>query len=295
MTRSFANLRPATAGAILMITAGLLFALVNTMVQWGAMKMGLPPTRIAFWQYLIATLWLVPLVLWRSPEALRTKVLPQHLVRVGFAVIGVQLWVTGLAYVPIWQAVALIMLSPFFVTALAGFWLGEEVSAQRWLAVAIGFLGGMIILQPWTDTFTLKALYPVGAAVFWGLTSLMTKQMSAKENPATLTLFLLLLLTPVNAGLALGSGLGFESVAAGALLIGAGLCTALAQYALARAYSVADAAYLQPFDHLKLPFNVGLGLVVFGFAPPGSLWIGACLIVAASFVLMHREALVQRA
>eukprot|EP00581_Thalassiosira_minuscula_P025452 CAMPEP_0184408772 /NCGR_PEP_ID=MMETSP0738-20130409/3539_1 /TAXON_ID=385413 /ORGANISM="Thalassiosira miniscula, Strain CCMP1093" /LENGTH=65 /DNA_ID=CAMNT_0026766335 /DNA_START=298 /DNA_END=492 /DNA_ORIENTATION=- len=63
MTRIFANTRPATAGACLMIFAGLLFALVNTIVQWGTMKMGLPPTRVAFWQYLIATLWLVPWML----------------------------------------------------------------------------------------------------------------------------------------------------------------------------------------------------------------------------------------
>ncbi|WP_294227976.1 DMT family transporter [uncultured Shimia sp.] len=295
MTRIFTNTRPATAGAFLMIFAGLLFALVNTIVQWGTMKMGLPPTRVAFWQYLIATLWLAPWIVLKSPEALRTKALPKHLLRVGCAVIGVQLWVTGLAHVPIWQAIALIMLSPFFVTVLAGLWLGEQVSAQRWVAVVTGFVGGMMILAPWSDTFTPHALYPVGAAIFWGLTSLMTKQMSGTESPATLTLYLLLLLTPINAGLALDAGLGFEGMTAGLLLIGAGLCTAIAQYALARAYSIADAAYLQPFDHLKLPFNVGLGLVVFGYAPPGSLWLGAALIVGASFALMRQEARLQTA
>ncbi|GAA6182180.1 MULTISPECIES: DMT family transporter [unclassified Shimia] len=295
MTRILANFSPATAGACLMIFAGLLFALVNTMVQWGAMKLGLPPTRIAFWQYLIATLWFVPWTLWHNPHALRTAVLPKHILRVGFAVIGVQLWVTGLAYVPIWQAIALIMLSPFFVTACAGLWLGETISLQRWAAVATGFVGGMIILAPWSDAFTYHALYPVGAAIFWGLTSLMTKEMSAQENPTTLTLYLLMLLTPVNAVLSLDAGLGFETGTTGILLVCAGLCTAVAQYALARAYSVADAAYLQPFDHLKLPFNVGLGLLVFGYAPPGSLWLGAALIVAASFSLLIQEARQQAA
>jgi len=295
MTRTFANTRPATAGALLMIFAGLLFALVNTVVQWGTMKMGLPPTRVAFWQYLIATLWLVPWMIFKSPDALRTKSLPKHLLRVGCAVIGVQLWVTGLAHVPIWQAIALIMLSPFFVTILAGLLLGEHVSLHRWAAVVIGFIGGMIILAPWPDAFTPYALYPVGAAVFWGLTSLMTKQMSATESPATLTLYLLMLLTPINAGLALDAGLGFEGTTAGLLLVSAGLFTAVAQYALARAYSIADAAYLQPFDHLKLPFNVGLGLVVFGYAPPGSLWLGAALIVGASFALLRQEARLEAA
>lgn len=295
MTRMFATLPPATTGALLMIFAGLLFALVNTVVQFGAMKLGLPPTRIAFWQYLIATLSVGPWMLFKTPQALRTHALWQHLLRVGFAVVGVQLWVTGLAFVPIWQAIALIMLSPFFVTALAKLWLGEQVSLQRWTAVATGFVGGMLILAPWSDAFTWQALYPVGAAVFWGLTSLMTKRMSAQESPATLTLYLVMLLTPVNAALAFNQGFGFDSWTAGVLLLGAGLCTALAQFALAQAYSIADAAYLQPFDHLKLPFNVGLGLLVFGYAPPGSLWIGAALIVGASFALMRQETTLQSA
>ena len=101
--------------------------------------------------------------------------------------------------------------------------------------------------------------------------------------------------TPVTGGPGLVAGLGFGGITAGLLLVGAGLLTAIAQYALARAYSIADAAYLQPFDHLKLPFNVGLGLVVFGYAPPGSLWLGAALIVGASFALLRQEARLQTA
>ncbi|MEO0913781.1 MAG: EamA family transporter, partial [Pseudomonadota bacterium] len=65
--------------------------------------------------------------------------------------------------------------------------------------------------------------------------------------------------------------------------------TAAAQFALAKAYALADASYLQPFDHLKLPFNVLLGLLVFGFVPPGSLWLGSGLIVVASFYLLSAE------
>ena len=73
-------------------------------------------------------------------------------------------------------------------------------------------------------------------------------------------------------------------------LIVAGLLTALAQYALARAYSIADAAFLQPFGHVKLPFNVGLGILAFGFVPTGSMWVGSGLIVAASMWLLAEEA-----
>ena len=73
------------------------------------------------------------------------------------------------------------------------------------------------------------------------------------------------------------------------MVIGAGLLTALAQHVLVQAYSMADAAFLQPFDHLKLPFNVVLGFIAFGFLPSGSMWLGTAIILGASFYLLHQE------
>ena len=196
----------------------------------------------------------------------------------------------GLSSVPIWQAIALLMTSPFFVTIGAGLVLGEPVTRDRWLAVIAGFMGGMIILAPWADDFSYAALYPVGAAVLWALATLVTKFLTRSDSADTLTLYLLLLLTPINAALAFQGGFALTGTTAIWLVIGAGVLTATAQYALVRAYSVADAAYLQPFDHLKLPFNVVLGFVVFGFAPEGSMWLGTLIIFAASAFLLSREA-----
>lgn len=283
--------RPAVSGALLMMGAGAAFACVNTLLQYVTMQMGIAAPTATFWQYFIALLVLLP---WQGVgrAAFRTRRFGAHLLRVGFAVGGVQLWTLALAHVPIWQAIALIMLSPFFVTAGAGLLLREVVTPARWIAVLTGFLGGAVILSPWSDAFTPWALAPVGAAALWAASSLMTKRMTATETPETLTLYLLALLTPLNAGLALMPDAGGFTIGSGlaalALLV-AGLLTALAQYALARAYATADAAYLQPFDHVKLPFNVGLGLLVFGFVPPGSMWLGSALIVGASLWLLARE------
>ena len=91
-----------------------------------------------------------------------TKRWPMHILRVVLAAAGVQLWVSGLSHVPIWQAIALIMTSPFFVTIGARMMLGEAVGAERWGAVLVGFIGGMIILSPWSDSFTWHAVLPVG-------------------------------------------------------------------------------------------------------------------------------------
>ena len=287
------NMNPtsrATYGAMLMIAAGAVFALINTLVQGATMGFGIASTKVAFWQYLIALAFYVPWLRSNLGKSLATGQIGLHIFRVLLAAAGVQMWVYGLAFVPIWQAIALIMLSPFFVTLGAGLVLRERVTSQRWLAVAIGFAGGMVILAPWSDAFTTKALFPVGAAILWAFSSLLTKHMTVSESPESLTIYLLLLLTPINALVTAGNGFALPMDTSILLIIAAGAFTAAAQFMLVKAYSVADAAYLQPFDHIKLPLNVLFGFLAFGFLPGGSMWLGSALIVGASLFLLRDEA-----
>lgn len=275
----------AVAGPLLMICAGALFAGANTAVQAAGMTFGIPPATTAFWQYTIAFAVLFPLV-WRA--GWRTQQLGWHILRVALAAIGVQLWVTGLAHVPIWQAIALILASPLFVTLGAAVFLREILTIQRIGAVLMGAVGGFIILAPWSDSFSLAAFLPVGAAVFWAASSLVTKRLAATDTAATLTLYLLVLLMPLNGLFAIGTGTFVPDAAI--WIVGlAGILTALAQYALAGAYRLAEASYLQPFDHAKLPFNVVAGAVVFGVFPPGMMWLGAAIILTACLWLWLAE------
>ncbi len=280
----------AITGAVWMMAAGLLFAIDNTLVQMLTMQQGQAPATVAFWQYAIALMFSIPWVVMRLRTGVFSKRWPMHIFRVALAAAGVQMWVSGLAYVPIWQAIALIMTSPFFVTIGARLMLGESVGMERWAAVFVGFIGGMIILSPWSDAFSLAALLPVGASFLWAMSSLVTKVLTRTETPDSLTLYLLILLTPINAVLAVKSGFILTTTDSMWLIVATGVLTAAANYTLVKAYSVADAAYLQPFDNVKLPFNVLLGWAVFGFLPAGAMWIGTFLIVGASLYLLGREA-----
>ncbi len=280
----------ATLGAMFMIAAGALFALDNILVQGATMSFGVSSTKVAFWQYFIALVFYLPWLRNHMHAVFGTSHIGMHVFRVALGAAGVQLWVYGLAFVPIWQAIALIMLSPFFVTAGAGLLLRETVSAKRWLAVALGFAGGMIILAPWSDAFTWKALYPVGAALLWAFSSLLTKHMTHSETPESLTLWLLLLLTPINALVTARTGFAVPLDISFLLIALAGVVTAAAQFVLVKSYTLADAAYLQPFDHVKLPLNVLFGYLAFGFAPAGSMWLGSALIIGASIYLLRAEA-----
>lgn len=289
MTHTTTQTNTAILGAAFMIGAGVIFAMVNILVQSLTMQIGLAASTAAFWQYFIALLFSLPWIFNRVSAAFKTSQLMVHIIRVALAAGGVQLWVFGLSSVPIWQAIALLMTSPFFVTIGARLFLGEEVSLDRWFAVAFGFAGGMVILAPWSDAFTVTMLYPIGAALLWALSSLVTKYLAKSEGADTLTLYLLLLLTPINGFLAVQSGFGLPTGTGLWIILGAGILTAAAQFFLASAYRVADAAYLQPFDHLKLPANVILGWLAFGFLPTGSMWIGTAMILLASLFLLSRE------
>jgi len=147
---------------------------------------------------------------------------------------------------------------------------------------------GVLILAPWEEAFSWAALLPVGAAAFWAGSSLATKLLTRTEDAGTLTLALLVLLVPVNGVAAVGAGFAVTPEAMWLVAL-SGLLIAGAQYLLVKAYVVADAAYLQPFDHLKLPLNVLLGLVFFGFAPPGLMWVGAAVILIAGAWVMREE------
>ncbi len=281
----------AIAGAAFMVAAGTCFALINVAMQYVTMRLGLISTNAAFWQYAFAVAASLPLFLRFGLEPLKTGFPLIHGFRVLAAVIGVQFWVFGLAHVPIWQAIALVMTSPFFVIIEARLFLGEKVGWHRWLATLGGFIGALIILAPWQDDFSLYALAPLGAAFSWSVYSVITKSLTKVESADKITVYLLALLMPVNGVIAFGAGtLAMPGGLALILLIGAGLITALANWFLAKAYSSADASYVQPFDHLKLPLNILAGWLVFHYTPNGNLWIGATLIIIASLYIMRHEA-----
>lgn len=266
-----------------MLTAGLAFALVNSLAQYLSMYFHLPSTTVALIQYFIALIAIFPWL--RSlglRNALKTDHFGMHCFRVFLSVIGIQLWLWALAYpVPIWQGIALLMTSPLFATIGSGLLLKEKVGTARWIATLTGFIGAMIILEPWSDEFNWATLLPVGAAFFWASYSLMVKKMSAYDSPTTMVVYLLILITPFNVFLAIPDFTMPSAPMTWGLLVAAGILTALAQWAIAKAYAVADASFVQPFDHAKLPLNVLAGWVVFGWAPPGRLWLGAAIIIGS--------------
>ncbi len=284
-----------TWGAIWMMLAGAAFACVNTTQQYLGMKLGLPSTMAALVQYAVALVVMLPFLRLRGLRiALNSKYRMLHIIRIVVSVIGIQLWTLSLSHVPIWQGIALLMTSPLFATLGSKLLLGEQVGKVRWGATLLGFLGTMVILAPWSDDFSYYALLPVAAAFFWAVASLMTKYSLGEDSPATIVTYLLVLMLPINLLFASAEFVLPSGQLTWGLLIFVGIFTAFAQWAIAKAYSVADASYVQPFDHAKLPLNVLAGFIVFSYVPPGNLWLGSAIIIAAVTFITHYEQNLQK-
>lgn len=279
-------------GAIAMVAAGLFFAAINSLTQiLGTVNADSPiaSTNIALYQYLFALFFLLPSLLRNSKNALKTKALGWHIFRIFLSVIGIQCWITALAYpIPIWQGIALLMTSPLFATIGSGIFLKENIGIARWLATLFGFVGAMIILEPWSDSFEWISLLPVLAAFFWAAYSVLVKKLSTDDSPTTMVAYLFILITPFNFLIGFSQLALPTSIELGYLIL-LGFLTALAQLAVAKAYNYAEASYLQPFDFLKLPMNVLAGWLIFNWAPPGRLWLGALIIISATVYITHKE------
>ena len=277
-------------GAFWMIFAGLCFALNNVGITYLSSQYGLHNTVIGFFQYFIAFILMLPWLLKTGlASALQTKKLYLHVTRVLMSVVGIQLWIWGLVGgIPISQAIALLMTSPIFVTIGSALFLKEKVSWYRWLATLVGILGSLIILDPWGEAFRMASLLPVAAAFFWAIYSLMVRHMSHTESTGSMVVYLLILIAPFNFFLALPNFQTPTEIAWYYLLL-TGALIALAQWSLVKAYSSADASFIQPFDLVKMPLNIFAGWLFFSEKLPANLWIGSILLVSAILFILHRE------
>ena len=304
----------AATGAALMIAASLAFAGTNllqsslpTPVEYGGY--GMSSTGMAFWQYVIASVLALPLILRIGLGNLRTKHPLLHEIRAFVSALGVHVFVYGFASgVPIWQMVTLLATGPLFIIFGSTLFLGERASTARLLAGLVGFVGAIIVSGTGDGGLNWTTLVPILAAALWATTDVLTKYLAREESPETLTISLLVLVTPnhllillavnafawlaptsVPAGLATGFPFALPTGTGLWLLLLLGALTAAAQYLLGYAYKVADATYLQPFGDLKVPLTGLLGWIVLSQVPSAWFWPGAALILGASIFIFWVE------
>lgn len=281
---------PNLKGASFMVLAGICFALANAVTWTVTYKMGFKAQSDAFWQYLIALMFSLPFI-WRNGVAsMRTQHPLLHIVRIVLSVVGVQAFTQAFASgMAPWHVIALVMTSPFFVMFGASVFLGEKVNLHRWIAAVIGFAGAMILLRPWESGFSSMMLLPIAAAISWGAASLITKRLTKDETQTSITMWLLVLLTPVNLLFSLQAGFEVPTGNVAWLLLLGGVIMYFAQHFLTLSYAAADATFVQPFDDLKLFSNILVSWLVLNFAPDMTYWPGILMVFAGSAYLLWTD------
>ena len=278
---------PLIVAVILMGTAAALTAAQNTLIRFLG-DSGIHPFEIAFFRCVFGLLTVAPLVLWQErawPRTHATKLLTASGL---FHFTAMICFFTGVTLIPLNESAALTFAGPLFATVGAALFLGETVRARRWIAIAIGFAGVLIVLRPGAVPISLGAGLVLFANISFAGVSLLVKRMSGTERTTTVvfyqTLIVMLLTfplavwhwtTPTLVDLLLVATLG-------------ALCTA-GWLCFTRAFALADASAILPLEFTRLPFVAVLAYLVFGEVPDKWVWIGAAVIFGSTLYIAHRE------
>lgn len=186
------------------------------------------------------------------------------------------------------ESTAVFISYPLLIAALSGPLLGEHVGWRRWVAIGVGFIGVMIILQPGRGVFDPAALVPLLAAFMFAVYGLLTRYVARKDRAATSFFY-----TGVSGAVVITLiGLWFwepmTAVDWGWMLL---LCITgvTGHWLLIRCYEVAEASAVQPFAYFQLMFSSLMGIWIFGDVLRMGVVVGAALIVAAGLFTLWRE------
>ena len=270
-----------------MMGFGLLFALTSLCVRHISTSM--PPIQIAFFRNVFGLALIVPLLLKDGVGLMKTVRPGMHLLRSTSGLIAMYAMFTAISMLPLAESTALTFTSPLFATMGAALFLGEVVGKRRWSATLIGFLGAMIILRPGIAVVTPAALIALVAAVFIASSMLIVKSLSRTDSPTTVVFYM----TSIMAVMSLPAALYVwvpPQPENWPWLIALGLIATASQLMMARAFKIADASVVLPFDFSRLIFASIVGYLYFGESPDLWTWVGAGVIFSSTVYIAHREA-----
>ncbi|MEM7462422.1 MAG: DMT family transporter [Pseudomonadota bacterium] len=275
----------AKGAAILMVAAGL-FALMTALIK--LIGENLHVTQILLVRQAVMTAIVAPAVLMGFPGVLATTRPGLQLLRVGLALVAMLCGFTAIINMPLADATAIGFAKSFFVTIFAVIILSEVVGIRRWAAVAVGFCGVFIMLEPGTDGVTYYGILALISAAAAGFVMVLIRLLSRTERPVTILAW-----QAFGVGLAMiVPGIYFwqwPTMTEWILLIAMGGVSYLAQMANINAYKFGEASVLASLDYVRLLYATLFGWMLFGSLPGWNTWLGAGVIVAASLYTIWRE------
>lgn len=197
----------------------------------------------------------------------------------------------SLIHMALATATTLAFAGPLFVTTLSIPLLAHKVGWWRGAAVALGFVGVILVMQPGGDAFTVCALLPICAAFFYALSSLSARFFDPEIPTAIINLYSSAgtLTASVIVVLLTGQWVAMDSLIDWFWFIGMGMAGGFAVFFMIKAYRMTEPSSLSPFEYFGIPFSFALGWMFFDEAPFNQLFPGALLIVCGGLLVILRE------
>ncbi|MGB0397485.1 MAG: DMT family transporter [Candidatus Puniceispirillaceae bacterium] len=190
---------------------------------------------------------------------------------------------------------ALLQTIPVFVTLLAPFLLGETVGWRRRMAVAIGFIGVVLIIDPSTGNWLNEGVLLGLASPFFGALMLLSlRRLGQTDHPSTTALWYNIIGAAVFFGVSVSLDIAWPDTAdILVLLCLIGVMSSFQQFFLAHSYKLAPASVLAPLRYLSVPFGVGASVIFFDEILTPSFFIGTAILISASFFILKRTQKIQ--
>ena len=293
-------------GAISLVLAIFIFSLQDIAVKWIGGDYSV--LEIVVFRSLIALPCTFLFLHYEGRRGLPTTGQPKlEYIRGFFLFLSFTTYMMALPALPLADVAAIRNSGPLLITFLSVVWLGEKVGPRRWLALIVGFIGVLLIVQPGSGTFNLGSIFVLIATLFYALSVMVTRKLQTTDSSATMAYYSSLVYLVISFILAPLAGVVGEipdahlsiaflfrawimpTLLDWVIMSGLGLVWAGGMYFVARAYSLAQASVVAPFEYTPLLFNVIWGLVLWREVPTLTTVAGALLTVVSGMYILYRE------
>ncbi|WP_322520650.1 DMT family transporter [Guyparkeria halophila] len=282
-------------GLILMALAVLTIPMSDTIAKW--LSTALSVGEIAWLRFVFQTLFLLPFVAmyWRGG-----RLQPIHLLLGALIAASILFLFWGLAHLPLANNIALFFVEPLILVIFSALFLGERITARRWIGVLGGLVGAVVILRPNWSAYGLASLLPIAAAACYA--GYLTATRAWADAPRPRDALVLQFWVGAAASLVmlafmlLGAGLDW-SLARWDMpathewfwLAIAGLLAAFAHVLIAMAFARSDASLLAPLQYLEIFGATLLGWLIFAEWPDAFTILGGLIIIAAGLIVIRER------
>lgn len=286
MIKRFHALQDTYKGIAFMVSAMLCFSVMSAAIRHASAMV--PTPELVFMRNLMSLLLLLPFAVWLGLPALKTRRFKIHFYRSSAGIIGMELWFYALSVISLNVATAITFSTPIYVTLGAIIFFGERVGWRRWMAIAIGFIGVIIILRPGTEAFEPLVGFAIGASFMQATAGLLIKNLSRTESAFVTLFYMSMIMTGLSFPLAVPVWQAPSLEQLGWMLAIAASST-LAHYCLINAYMHAEAQVIMPFDFTRLLFTAVIAWFAFGEVLDAWTLTGALVILTSTVYVAHRE------